>query len=272
MIAKIFFFQLSLFALMSSFLTHDASAITFKEEKSVHFVASYEESVDVYWVKRMLREAERYYNKVADQIGYARYKDFWTWDERVKIVVYPNQEVFNKRSGQPAWSRGGVIHFRDNNRLKTRIIVTFKEENKFIDEVLPHEVSHLILRDFIGFNKSIPRWFDEGVAQLHERGKKEKAEGYMRSYVRRGQYLPFREMFRYNIKEQKDPIKVAVFYAQSVSIVHFLIKKYGSQKFGQICKNLQDGYNFEAALKRTYSQTFDSIEALEKKWLSYMQY
>lgn len=42
--------------------------------------------------------------------------------------------------------------------------------------VLRHELSHLMLREITGQNPSLPRWFTEGLARLHE----EKVEGFAR--------------------------------------------------------------------------------------------
>lgn len=49
--------------------------------------------------------AEEYYHKIAYQIGYARYGNFWTWNDRVRIIVYPDQKVFMMETQQPFGQR-----------------------------------------------------------------------------------------------------------------------------------------------------------------------
>ena len=139
------------------------------KEKGIHFIVWYSSDESSSWARSILRAAEAYYRRIADNINYSRYRNFWTWDERVNIVVYQSKETFLKMTNQPAWSIGGA--FREETLLKTKMIVTFKQEEGFFDGILPHEISHLILGDFIGFEKTIPLWFNEGVAQLQERRK-----------------------------------------------------------------------------------------------------
>jgi len=241
-----------------------------KVEKGEHFIIEYQRAEDSAWAKKVLREAEKYYDKIGRQIDYVRYQNFWTWEDRVKIIIYSNQETFLKETGQPYWSRGSA--YRDEKVLQSRSIVSYKQENKFLDGVLPHEISHLILRDFVGFDKNVPVWFDEGVAQLQEKGKRQKVPLVMRDLIQRGQQFPLQELCQMDVRFEMDPFKVGVFYIQSLSLVDFLITRYGSNDFGRLCRELNSGKDFNGALRTVYHPTIESISELEKKWLSYMQY
>lgn len=261
----VFFFGIALL----SFDSGEIFAQDWQEEKGKHFIILYSSYNDAAWARKVLREAERYYDKIADQVGYSRYRNFWTWDDRVEIKVYSDQQSFVKATGQPSWAKGGAI-FRDPRLFKMRSIVTFKQEEDFLDGVLPHEISHLILRDFIGFNKKIPIWFDEGVAQLHEKKKKIIANRLMKELIKQEKYIPLNQLINLDIRTEKNPGKASLFYAQSVSVVDFLIKKYGNRKFQQLCQFLRDGRAFKGALQGSYHSIFNSIEDLEKKWIRYM--
>lgn len=241
-----------------------------QEKKSEHFVIQYQKSSDYMWAGSVLRQAENYYRIIADQIGYQRYKKFWTWEDRVRIIIYPNQETFSRETNQPAWSKGGVI--RDKKLFLTKTIISFKQEDNFLDGVLPHEISHLVLRDAIGFDKPIGIWFDEGMAQLQEKSKREIAKEFMRRYLVKNKPIPLNVLLTKGIRLEIDPIKVSLFYAQSISVVDFLMTKYGRYKFSELCRNLREGKNFQQALKSSYPVTFEKIGDLEKKWLSYMNY
>ncbi len=243
---------------------------SWSEEKGKHFIVQYLDAEDYVWVRKVLRHAEDYYDKLAHQIGYARYQNFWTWDERVKIIIYPDKERFTNETGQPAWAVAGAA--RDNSSGQLRAIVTFKQEAGFLDGILPHEISHLVLRDFVGFEKTIPLWFNEGVAQLQEKGKKDMAHVIMRNMVRKKEHIPLHTLNTLSIAQEEDSFKVAIFYAESVSVVNYLIKTYGSSKFGQLCSYLRDGNSISQALRKTYSSTVKSLEALEERWTKYMVY
>ena len=265
------FLEIILFFGMVSFLCvqQSSAALSWTELKGDHFLIYYSSAEDLNISQQVLREAESDYRNIAEQIGYARYQDFWTWENRVKIYLYPDEETFSKETQQPSWSRG--FSFRDAHVRATRIIVTFKQEGDFIDGVLPHEITHLILRDFMG-QQPLPLWFNEGMAQLQERTKAESAQRIMRKLVKMQKQLPMAELLaKENVVREDSPINVAIFYAESISILDFLIKKYGSGDFATMCKELRDGKNFGQALKSTYSDTFDSVSVFEQKWLNYLR-
>ena len=238
-------------------------------EKGEHFVVYFQSRENTFWIKDVLRSADRYYDSIAALMGYARYQDFWSWDERVKIIIYDSQEIFLKVTGQPEWSKGGAL--RDKYFLKSRVIVTFKQEEEFLTGVLPHEISHLMLQDYIGNDKSIPIWFNEGMAQLQEKERPEISDHVMRSLIRQNFYIPLNLLFTSDIRFQTDERHVLMFYAESVSLLDFLIKKYGHTPFRDFCQKLREGKDFEKALLSAYNISFDSLEDLEKKWLRYMQ-
>ena len=247
----------------------DAQCFYWEEEKGKHFIVKYPSDKSASWAREILRQAEVYYEKIAAEIGYARYRNFWTWENRVIITIFPDQKTFIEMTGQPDWSRGGAAGHRE--LLNSRSIISYPQEGRFIEEILPHEISHLILWDFVGFNKRLPVWFEEGVAQLQEKDKIELANMAMKRLVATDEFIPFDVLFRIDIREETDPLKVTIFYLESFLIVDFLIKKYGSESFGRLCRNLRDGKKFEDALAAAYILKINSISDFEKKWLRYMK-
>jgi hypothetical protein len=229
-----------------------------------HFVVHYVDKDHRQVAKKLLREAERYYSAIADRLGYTRYARFWTWDERVKIILYPDQNSFVLSTGQPLWSTGYAD--RDAYLFHARAIVTYKQEHAFYDGLLSHEISHLILHDFIQRKEAVPLWFDEGVAQLSEEYKTQIAHQMMRILVGRDQHIPIETLMAWDIRREKDPHKVKIFYAQSLSMVEFLIDRHGSAAFARLCRNVRDGGSFEESLRGAYSNQINSLTDLEDKW------
>jgi hypothetical protein len=238
-----------------------------RQIKGEHFVVYVLIKEDEAAGRDVLRAAEDYYDKIARQIGYARYGNFWTWEERVKIIIFPDQVSFSVTTDQPVWSKGYAV--RDSRLFESRAIVTFRQEEGFLNSVLPHEIGHLILRDFIGFDRSIPLWFDEGVAQLQEAPNAD-AEAGMAMIVKNREYVPFELLGRIDIRLEKDSRKVAIFYAQSRFVLEFLIKTYGQEAFQRLCHALKEGKGFSEALKNAYAPSLDSMQSLEAKWVQHM--
>jgi hypothetical protein len=236
--------------------------------KDTHFIIYFQEDRDAPVARKILREAERYYQRIGTTIGFTRYSNFWTWDNRARIFLFADKEVFLAETGQPEWSTGYVN--KDAYAIIGRMIVTYRQEEDFFDGLLPHEIGHLILHEFVK-DAHIPSWFDEGVAQLYEAGKSEQAFRIIRTWVSQDQFIRFQDLMRWDIQQETDPVKVALFYAQSQTIVEFLIKQYGSDAFGRLCRNIRDGKSFEASLYNVYPNTVPTLADLEKKWVSFMK-
>jgi len=258
-----------LFWAIGCFLSFPGSvqAQTWESIKGKHFVVYYSHKKDVALVRTILWKSEDYYSKIAQQIGYARYSNFWTWDDRVKIIIFPDQKTFMKRTGQPGWSTGYAD--RDSELFQSRAIVTYSQEQGFLDGVLPHEIGHLILKDFVGFDKKIPLWFEEGVSQLWEQGRRQAARPFMRKLVTSGRSIPLERLNQLDIRQEKQSNRIAVFYAQSVSLVDYLLNEYGVDAFARLCRNLRKGMPIEEALQSTYSNIFRSLRELDEKWKRY---
>ena len=146
------------------------AGLRWKEAKSEHFIISYRSGIPVDYVKEFTRKCERYYVLVTNRLGFNRF-DFWLWEKRTKIFIYKTRADYLKATGRPGWS-GSSVH------VKKRFINTFYFEKGFFDTILPHELTHIILREFIGFKTEAPLWFDEGVASANEK------DGYLHPKIR----------------------------------------------------------------------------------------
>jgi hypothetical protein len=239
-----------------------------EEISDKHFKVYYKHDTAGEVPRQILNKAEVYYSSIADHIGYARYQNFWTWEQRVPIVYFSSQEEYARTTGQPAWSKGfSVSHLASVN---LRMIVTFKGQQDFLNSTLPHEISHLILHDFIGPNRSIPLWFDEGVAQLEEARNDEENYKIMGRLVSSGQSIPFAVLQNINSGTAFDYRQASIFYAESLYIVDFLVKTYGKEGFITLCRHLRDGKTFEESLRSAYYPALDSIVKLQDEWVKRM--
>jgi len=251
-----------------------------------HFILYYTQ--DEISSKEILDKAEIYYQRIASDLGYPRYSEFWTWDKRVKIYIYPDRESFLKATGQPGWSIGMADYSRKH-------IVSYAGSQGFLDSVLPHEMAHLIFRDFVGFKGEVPLWLDEGVAQWNEEAKRKEMRSKIKECLSKNMLLSLEDMMRLNIRNIKDKDAVYVrstkmddgsygilflsgenlvntYYLQSVSLVDFLITRFGSDNFTHFCRQLRDGKSLDEALRFTYPTYMQSLEQLEKEWRAYIAY
>jgi len=251
---KLFLFLVILFY-FSQGLCAEVDSALWRTEKSQHFIIYYQE--DSGFVKELIIQAENYYNSIVEELGFRRF-DFWSWDNRAKIYLYKDSSSYVKDTRRAAWS-GAMVS------VKTRTIKTFIGQNMFFDSILPHEMTHIIFREFIGDRNDLPLWLDEGIASSQEKSNLANRMDTAKNIINQNIYLKFDNFF-----EIRDSALIVpyTFYAESASIFIFLIEKYGSEKLLDFCRKLRDAVPWKQALLGTYH--FLNFEEMEQAWKSYI--
>jgi hypothetical protein len=275
---------ISLFSAQSSFAQ---SAFT-EEQKEIagdHFIIVFTGNDS--FPRDVAAKAEIYYSRIATDLGYPRYSEFWTWDNRVRIFIYPDHDSYIKATKQPAWSQG-VADYRQ------KAIASYVWSKGFVESLLPHEMAHLIFRDFVGFKGEIPRWLDEGVAQWAEEDRRGQIKQMAREYYNNDTLLSITDMMKLDITRISETDKVYIrasrtkkgdqgvlflsagnlvgtYYLQAASLVGFLIERYGSYSFADFCRQLRDGKGLEESLRFAYPTKIRDLEDLEKLWREYLE-
>lgn len=231
------------------------------EVKGEHFIVHH--LGDDHFAKDVLRSAEKYYDDIGDDLGYTRYSDFWQWENRVKIFIYNTQEEFLKNTGRNNWSHG----FADYDAKE---IYSYVWNEGFLEALLPHEITHLIFRDYVGFKGEIPLWLDEGVAQWEEPAKRAIVKQAMKSYLEDESVYPLEHLSTLDVRNVGIEFAVQLFYVQAMSVVDFLVNRYGADHFVTFCRELRDGKSLEEALAFSYPTQIRTLSQLEEQWKSYI--
>jgi len=249
---------------VSAFFYSACFAVTGNENwlelKGEHFEIFYLE--DASFAQEVLVRAERFYDKIATDLGYSRYDNFWQWDKRAKIYIYRNHGEFLKATGKKSWIYGTAVY-------SERKIISYRWSQGFLDVLLPHELSHLIFRDFVGFKGNVPLWLDEGVSQWEEANRRKWAIGVVKGLIKKREFIPLVELTHLGSSSENDFTLSAKLYAQAVTVVGYLIEKYGSMRFAQFCRNLRDGKSVDGALASAYADSILNTGELENGWLKY---
>lgn len=266
-----------------------------KDLSGEHFIVYF--NGDEEFTKEVLKNAERYYTKIAAELGYPRYSGFWTWSNRIKIYIYPDQDAFIKATGEPASSRGMADY-------KKREINGYALGTDFIDSTLPHEIAHLTFRDFVGLKRQIPPWLDEGVAQWAEEKKRPEIKALAKQLydentllsiediTSKETFLSIKTIMNHYLIHVKDywlflrsnrnkmgeitlllftpKLFIDTYYLQAASFVGFLLEKYGSSKFADFCREIGDGKSADEAIRSTYHDTMQNLKEVERNWRDYI--
>jgi len=231
-----------------------------KEHKGRHFVIYYQ-SAPIDFVEEVEKTAEQYYEEITRDLGFTRYKG-WTWDERAQIYIYDDSQSYVEEGRQAQWSHGSA-------QTKTKVIRTFPTAHGFFDSTLPHELGHIIFREFVGFKAEIPLWFEEGIAMYQEKAKRFGAHNAVIDARNNGYFIPLKELSITQLTRNTDQKIVTLFYAESASVVYYMINELGKYRFVQFCRKLSEGGPFEWALKSVYVR-FKNYDDLNKAWLRYL--
>jgi len=277
------FFSL-LFAIGNVWWGPRSYAESWKEAKGEHFIVYYVSDND--FVKKVLDKAEEYYGRIASDLGYSRASEFWTWDNRVKIYIYSDHESFVRSGGHPDWSHGLADYTQ-------KAIFSYAFSRDFLEAILPHEMTHLIFRDFVGFKGEVPLWLDEGVAQWEEVQKRALIRALIKKLFTNDTLLSISDMMRLDIRKVNQMDKIFIrsiltkngeranlalsgealvntYYIQSASLVGFLIEKYGSLDFAQFCRQLRDGNSLTDALASVFPTQMRTLDEFELRWKEYL--
>ncbi len=232
------------------------------ELKGTHFIVHYRGSGASYPMA-VMKKAEQYYNRIASDLGYPRRSQFWLWENRCKIFLYPTRQDFLSSSpNAAAWSSGFAVPGK-------RMIVSYEGAETFLDSILPHELAHLVFRDFVGLdNASIPLWLDEGIAMSQELEKREIFDRLVRQSISEKKWIPADQLNGIRSIQEYSTSQAAQFYAQSQSMVRFLLKSGGPpDRFIQFCRDLRDGKNLDEAFSSNYQRKFPSVQKFEEAWV-----
>ncbi len=163
------------FIIIFVFFTNIYAADEWNIKKSTHFIVYYKDKLDDF-ADKVIDKAEDLYEDVADYLGFRR-DNFWLWENRAKIYIYKDAQGYHKATGLPAWSGGYA-------KVEEKVIKTYPWQEGFFDVVLPHEMTHIIFREFLGFdNLNIPAWLDEGVAGYKEHSRRFSAKRILKSAI-----------------------------------------------------------------------------------------
>ncbi|GAK54558.1 hypothetical protein U14_05845 [Candidatus Moduliflexus flocculans] len=112
-------------------------------------------------------------------------------------------------------------------------------------DVFTHEVAHIVLEQALAQRGGAPRWLSEGFAMYHAREWTLSGQRVIEETTLRKTFLPLNVLMN-SFPADENTARVA--YAQSFSLVAFMLNEYGQKIFHNFIKRLQAGDDVNAAL------------------------
>ncbi len=200
--------------------------------------------------------AEEYRSKLAT---YWLGKELPSWSERCPVHVLASPQLGAGGETRFAPVPGGVGNW---------MMQVQGTEERVLDSVLPHEITHTIFATHFApynsappFDRYLPRWADEGACTTVEHEEeKSKHRHFLQDFLRTGRGIAFNKMF--GLKDY--PKDILPLYAQGHSVVQFLLDQGGPRKFVGFLEDGMRNGAWQVAMKTHYE--YESIGELQTQW------
>lgn len=189
-----------------------------------------------------------------------------TSDRPVRVLMYENTRDLRAALPQNSveWV-GGLA--RPDLALILSVVAPGRAANSEIRRVIPHEVSHQI-----AYQASenpyggLPRWLDEGLAIRNQETTDIRFGPVLRDAYDQGKMIPLRAL---NSPFPLDETQALLSYAESESIVNYLINAYKPGTLGNFVAAFKDGLSMDQAVQQVLKQPLEGVEEDWKEGLRY---
>ena len=182
-------------------------------------------------------------------------------DKPVKVYIYANAQdlqgsmIFPQEwTGGAAFTRHGIIAIG----IATNNLAWGKR-------AMTHELTHLVIHQMT-FNpyNDLPTWLDEGLAVYNEGEVSSQFATRLNKAIAEDRLISVRSIASPFSAYAEESILA---YAQSRSLVEFLISNYGSDRMLELLNIFRQGSTYDGALEKVYGFDMDGLNAL---WRDYV--
>jgi hypothetical protein len=179
----------------------------------------------------------------------------------------------------PRWSRPCPIHAQvaphlgaggatsfvfDNGEVFNWTMTIQGSEQRILDSVLPHEITHTIFASH--FRRPLPRWADEGACTTVEHPvERARQHRLLIEFLTTGRGIAFPQMFAM----REYPADVLPLYSQGYSLARYLIERGGRHKYVAFVGDGLTGDDWSTALRKHYAVS--SVPQLQHEWLEWVK-
>lgn len=220
-----------------------------------------EDKVTLYWYDGNENFASEL--MLAAQDALDRLKEYTTAEpaKMIKLYIYADSDDLQGSMIYPQEWTGGVAF----TRYGIMAIGIAPEKLDWGKRAIAHELTHLVIHQVtLNPYNEIPTWLDEGLAMRSE-----------------GELSPTMEIFLNRAVADKGLISVqslaspfsaysgeaSLSYAQSYSLVDFLITQYGQAKMDDLLQTFAAGSTYDTALEKVYGFDMDGLDTRWQNWI-----
>lgn len=222
-----------------------------------------DENIAVWWHDRPISFGGRVF-EIAQE-AFARQQEMFRSDpeNQMRIIVYNDFDEFAEWHSFVSEFTGGQAF--PTIGVTTQIVSAYKSVENWLNDVIPHEISHLYFYQVTNHPLvDPPAWLNEGMAQLNEFSRDSNAIAFAERAIAGGDLLPLWSLsgsFGY----QEEDVRLA--YAEALSAAVFINERYGNDGISRLLAAYKNGLSYDEALVEGLGVTL--IE-LQREWLAWM--
>jgi hypothetical protein len=220
-----------------------------------------EGEVTIYWyqgddsfARELMVTAQQALGKLAEDTGAYLEKP-------AKLYIYASAGDLRGGMIYPQEWTGGVAF----TRYSTMAIGIAPSNINWGKRAIAHELTHLVIHQMtLNPYNDLPTWLDEGLAMRTEGMMGPEFTTYLSQAIAEGSLISVQSLcspFSAYAEE------ATLSYAQSYSLVEFLIASYGQSKMLELLNTFSQGSGYDAALEKVYGFDMDGLDSL---WQDYV--
>ncbi len=180
----------------------------------------------------------------------------------VEIYIYASaQDLLGAMIFPQEWT-GGVAF----TRYGTVAIGIPPENLDWGKRALAHELTHLVIHQMT-FNpyNDLPTWLDEGLAMYGEGAPEPVYAAILAKAIAEDSLISVRSLASPFSAYAEEAV---LGYAQSYSLVEFLISNYGQSQTFELLNTFSEGSSYDGALNKVYGFDMDGLDSRWRRYIS----
>ena len=212
--------------------------------------------VTMYWyegdesfIQELMAAAQQALARLAEDTGAELEKP-------AKIYIYADVQDLHGAMIYPQEWTGGAAFTRHGT-----IVIGISPVNLYWGKrAVAHELAHLVIHQMVlNPYSGLPTWLDEGLAMYAEGVAAPGYTAYLEQAIAEDNLISVRSLSSPFSAYAEEAILA---YAQSYSLVEFLISSYGQGKMLELLNTFSQGSSYDAALEMAYGFDTDGLDTL----------
>jgi len=220
-----------------------------------------EEKVTIYWYKGDDSFAREIMSAAQQALGRLAEDSGASLEKPVKLYIYADANDLRGAMVYPQEWTGGVAF----TRYGIMAIGIAPGDIEWGKGAIAHELTHLVIHQMtLNPYNSPPIWLDEGLATYEEGLLDPGLASYLSKAINEDKLISVRSL---SSEFSAIPEQAYLSYAESYSLVEFLISSYGRSKMLELLNAFRQGSGYDDALERVYGFDMGGLDSL---WRGYV--